>query len=134
MAYSLKADILKKVEASLLTTLSQGADANITQAILEADDEIDSYLRSVIDNDELPLAVVPPKIVQCSVMIAIKNMAPASQFQALPEWIKEAYAESVKYLQDVARGIANLNIADTVTTEPVIESETPTPIFTRSSW
>jgi len=133
MPYSVKADIEKKISAARLTALSQGVDGNITNAIAEADDEIDSYLSSIIDS--LPLAAPPAKIKQCSVMMAIKNLSPASQFQDLPEWVRKEYEDSIKYLENVSKGIANINVATDVEQNPVVEyDETAAKIFRRNSW
>jgi len=131
MSYSLKADILKRIDATRLAAISQNADANITQAIADADDEINSYLNNVV---AIPLTTPPAMIIKCSVMIAIKNLYISAQFQDIPEWIRKEYEDAIKYLGNVAKGIANLNVATDVVQDSVIEYEDAQIIFRRSSW
>lgn len=132
MAYSTKSDMLKRVKADRLNAMAQNNDANITQAIVDADDEINSYLMNVVDT--VPLEAPPAMVIKCSVIIALKNLSISNQFQETPQWLRDEYNDCIKYLDNVAKGNANLKTAADVEQKTVIDFDEPQVIFTRNSW
>jgi len=108
--YSTQADILKQIsEAELiqLTNDTVGAttidDVNEAKARLDADEEIDSYLRK---RYSLPLDPVPSRLNKLSVDIALYNLY--GRRQRTPEDVRIRYKDAIAFLKAVADGTASL--------------------------
>ena len=113
MSYSTKADILEQMDEDVLIQLTDDLDAGevdedmVTRAIDDADSEIDSYcgVRHVV-----PFVTVPNRVRKLSVDIAIYNLY--ARRKGAPEDRKARYENAIRFLKDVAKGIATLGEDD----------------------
>jgi phage gp36-like protein len=112
MAYCTQSDIspgkLSTVQLKKLTSEDGQSvvDAVVTQAISEADSDIDSYAgrRYVV-----PMSPVPAKVKQLSVAIAVYKLHEkriAVFGGTIPESIRAMFDDAIAFLKDVAKGIA----------------------------
>ncbi len=119
MAYSVKADILERLDLSVLIALTDDSgsgsedDTVITRAIADADAEIDGYVGS---RHAVPLSTVPDIIQKFSVDIAIWNLY--TRRGAAPEEIKDRYDKAISFLGLVGKGQISLGADDPEGTPP----------------
>ena len=110
--YSTQDDILKRIRKRELDKLTESSEGEpdsadiLTEAVSTADSIIDGYLKSVVKT--LPLTEVPEAITDCSANIAIYILHSRIQYHDVPEFWKERYDNSIAYLKDVSRGLANI--------------------------
>jgi phage gp36-like protein len=120
MAYSTSSDIEKQLDGTTLVELTDDSgdgsldDAVISQAISDADEEIDGHLGGRMT---VPLSPVPGILKKYSVDIAIYNLF-ARRHDSIPEIRKERYENAVKFLGKVAEGKISLGQSDP--TEPAV--------------
>ncbi|CAM5764723.1 gp436 family protein [Bosea minatitlanensis] len=107
MSYATRADIETIYGARFLETLMPvdvDTDVAVARAITAAQAVIDPYLRK---RYVLPITVPPPPILQqCAIDIACWQLAPAAD--RMSEEIKERYKMRLAFLQDVAKGNAEI--------------------------
>ena len=121
MAYSAKADIQKVLSDTTLAQLTDHVngttidDAKITQAIGDADELIDAYLRG---RYTLPFSSMPTVVKQISVDIAIFNLYSKRPEREMPETIRARYRDALRLLSDIQSGKATLADASGVVAEP----------------
>ena len=113
MAYSAKADILEQLDEDILIQLTDDHDAGVvdddavTRAIADADSEIDSYCGT---RHAIPFSTVPPRVRKLSVDISIYNLY--ARRKGAPEDRKTRYDNAIRFLKDVAKGVATLGEDD----------------------
>ena len=113
MAYSEKADILEQMDEDILIQLTDDVDAGIvnddavTRAIADADSEIDSYCGV---RYSVPFSTVPDRVRKLSVDIAIYNLY--ARRKGAPEDRKTRYENAIRFLKDIAKGLATLGKDD----------------------
>ena len=113
MAYSTQTDLLEQIDEDILIQLTDDVDAGtidadkVTRAIADADGEIDSYCGMKYP---VPFTTVPPVIRKCSVDIGIYNLY--SRRKGAPEDRKTRYDNAIRFLKDVAKGLASLGEDD----------------------
>lgn len=114
MPYSDKDDILKQLSEAELIELTDDDElgvvdeAVVTQAIADADEEIDGHLAGV---RTLPLSPVPGILRKVSVDIALWNLH-SRKDDTIPEIRKERYKRAVRFLEKVAEGKITLGSGD----------------------
>jgi len=136
MAYCTQDDLLKMMdEAELIqATDDDGAGiidaAKVTQAIAQADAEIDGYLGG---RYSVPLSPVPAVLVHLSVDMAIYHIL--SRRLGAPESRRDRYKNAVAFFKSVAKGDVSLgmNDPDGTGSDNRPEFEGPTRIFSRDS-
>lgn len=110
MAYSTQTDLLKRISEDELIQLTDKSDADaintaaVTQAIADADAEIDSYCGRYT----LPFAPVPVMVKKISVDIAIYNLYGLTPTLKIPEDIQKRYENAAKFLLNVSKGLISL--------------------------
>lgn len=113
MSYSAKTDILEQLDEDILIQLTDDNDAGIvdddvvTRAIADADSEIDSYCGK---RYAVPFTTIPNRLRKLSVDIAIYNLY--SRRKGAPEDRKTRYDNAIRFLKDVAKGLASLGEDD----------------------
>lgn len=118
MAYSIKTNILKQVSEAVLIQLTDDAntglviDETVTQAIADADAEIDSYCGK---RYTVPFVIVPEMILKISVDIAIYNLY--ARRKGAPEDRQKRYDNAVRFLRDVSKGVVALDAGTEITSE-----------------
>lgn len=107
MAYCALADMEKLLPGSMLINLSSDVSgavvvdaSNVSEAIDQADREIDAYLR--IANYAVPMSPVPPLVANLSAKMAIWNLHLRKYFDS-PIW-RETYKDCLKLLERIAEG------------------------------
>jgi len=124
MAYSTETDILDQLDEDILIQLTDDADTGevdddkVSRAIADADAEIDSYCGV---RHTVPFSTVPAVILKLSVDIAIYNLY--ARRKGAPEDRKTRYDNAIRFLKDVAKGLATLGGDDPDGTPP--ESHKP---------
>ena len=116
MAYCTEEDILKAIKKREYDKLvapdteegSPTSEDILTAAIQEADEMIDSYLRST--KVTLPFETVPKLVTGCSVDIAVFILHKRIQYADIPEFWKDAYDTRIAWLKDISAGRANLPV------------------------
>lgn len=109
MSYCVKTDILKQLDEDIMVQLTDDDDLGVvdddvvTQAIVDADAEIDSYCGTRYD---VPLSPVPPIILKRSVDLAICNLY--ARRRGVPEARQERCKEAIAWLVKIATGKATL--------------------------
>jgi len=109
MSYSAQADLTEQISEDKLTQLTDDADAGsidadaVTRAIADADAEIDGYCAT---RYTVPFSPVPVLIRKISVDIAIYNLY--ARRTSVPEDRQKRYTDAIRFLKDVAKGIATL--------------------------
>lgn len=134
MAYSTEADILfrlsdNEIKELVLDDSSEDAErqtAYVGRAIDDADAEIDGYLGQRFS---VPLATVPNLIRKISVDLAIFNLY-ARRDKALPDSRKAAYENSVKLLENTAKGLLSIGVSPLSTTGPEASTSVDDLVFT----
>lgn len=137
MAYSTIDEISNQVDEARLVQLTDDegtgtvAEDRITQAVADADNEIDGYLGLRM---ELPLASVPDSLRRVSTDIAVYNLY--SRRDGIPEHRAERYRNAVRFLEGVAAGKISLGPADPdgnplAPGRPEASGENPERAFTR---
>ena len=113
MAYSTQADILEQMDSDILVQLTDDADAGavdadaVTRAIADADAEINGYCGA---RYATPFVTVPAIIRKVSVDLAIYNLY--ARRTSVPEDRQKRYTDAIRFLKDVAKGIATLGAND----------------------
>lgn len=106
MAYCTKTDIEKMIPATDVTALTDdegtGAQvaARVSEAIAQADAEIDSYCGG---RYAVPFTSVPDIIKKCSVDIAIYNLY-SRRVETIPDTRSERYRNAIRQLEGIAKG------------------------------
>lgn len=139
MGYITAEDIQKKIRKAEFDRLTlPKEDETITQdeivenAIGAADAEIDTYISGTV---VLPYTTPPNIIKSCSVDIAIYHLHSRIQYDEIPELVAKNYDNRIKWLTNVAKGIANIDPAQTEEqTETTIEVTQEERIFDRGSF
>jgi len=137
LAYCTIDEISNQVEEARLVQLTDDegtgavAEDRITQAVADADNEIDGYLGLRM---ELPLASVPDSLRRISTDIAVYNLY--SRRDRIPEHRAERYRNAVRFLEGVAAGKISLGSADPdgnplAPERPEASGENPERTFTR---
>jgi len=137
MAYCTKTDIEKMIPATDVTALTDdegtGAQvaARVSEAIAQADSEIDGYCGV---RYSVPFSPVPAVIKKFSVDIAVYNLYSRRQ-EEIPETRSERYKNAIKFLEMLAKGTISLGIEPepTATSNSYAETNKTTNdrIFTR---
>lgn len=110
MAYSTQTDIEKMLPASDVVDLTDdegtGAQvaARVSEAITQADAEIDSYCGG---RYSVPFSSVPDIVKKCSVDIAIYNLY-SRRVETIPETRSERYKNAIRQLEGIAKGIISI--------------------------
>jgi len=113
VAYSAEADILEQLDEDILIQLTDDVDAGVvdddavTRAIADADSEIDAYCGK---RYSVPFSTVPPRVRKLSVDIAIYDLY--ARRKGAPEDRKTRYENAIRFLKDVAKGVATLGEDD----------------------
>ncbi len=139
MAYSTIDDVRNQLEEARLIQLTDDegtgefVEARVTQAICDADDEIDSYLGLRM---RVPLVPAPDSVRRFSVDIAVYNLY--SRREVVPENRAERYRNCVRFLESAASGKISLGHSDPEGNPlnpnlPEPSGENPARTFTRSS-
>jgi len=121
MAYCQQTDLLNEITSDDLTAITDDAGAGqpsagvITDAIADADAEIDAYLGTRYD---VPLTYVPAIVKKWSVTIAIYNLY--ARRRGAPSDRKERYQNVIRALEQVSKGF--LTIGKELTPEPETDS------------
>ena len=119
MSYATQAQMIDRFgEAELIQLTDRGAAqtgvivaAVLNAALLDADEEIDSYLRPV---RALPLAApIPERLVRVACDLARYHLYD----DHAPEGIRTRYQDGIRWLRDVAGGKASLGEVDTAAPE-----------------
>lgn len=102
-----KSYILKKINSEKLNILSGGDDANIEDAIQDASDVIDGYIRNVvtlpIDEEQVPLVIK-----RICYDITIYYLHDRVDYVDVPEAVETKYKEAMKLLKGISSGEVNL--------------------------
>lgn len=113
MSYSVKADILDQIDEDILIQLTDDEDTGsvdddkVTKSIADADAEIDGYCGK---RYLVPFSTVPNIIRKLSVDIAIYNLY--ARRKGAPEELEKRYNNAIRFLKDVAKGLASLGEDD----------------------
>lgn len=113
MPYCTTEDIQSAVEEQKLAQWTDDeagteVDADrVAEAIEDADGLIDSYCSA---RYKVPFSAVPKVIRRASIAIAVKYLASRRSF-TLGEDQQKAYDETIAWLRDVSRGLANITDA-----------------------
>ncbi|MBN1830288.1 MAG: DUF1320 domain-containing protein [Deltaproteobacteria bacterium] len=113
MAYCSQANILNRLDEDTLIQLTDDDDLGVvdenivTQAIADADAEIDGYCGKRYD---VPFLTVPAIIEKISVDIAIYNLY--ARRKGAPEDREKRYQNAVKFLTNVSKGLISLGEND----------------------
>ncbi len=131
MAYCTLDDIKKLLpeEALVQLTDDEGAGsinpARVTEAIAQADADIDSYCAARYD---LPFSPIPAVVKKLSVDIAIYNLY-SRLVEEIPETRAERYKNAVRMLEGIAKGTITIGAATT----PAAADEQGGPEATKSA-
>lgn len=135
MAYCTRADLLGLITEAALIGLTDDHgvgmvdDAVVSEAIADADAEIDGYCGG---RYPLPFTVVPAIIRKCCIDIAIYNLY--SRRQGAPLDRKERRDNAVTILKEIAKGTVTLGAgAPAETTDDDVQASSPPRVFTRST-
>lgn len=141
MAYCTKADIEKLIPATTVTEVTDdegtGAEvaARVSEAIAQADAEIDSYCGG---RYAVPFDPVPAIIAKCSVDMAIYHLYSRTQ-ETMPETRANRYKDAIRLLAAISKGEITLG-AQGADAEPSADAAVPEcnktaddRIFTRTS-
>jgi len=104
---SLVNDETRDLEDVSLSTPADVATVRITNAISEADAEIDGYLRA---RYTLPLSSTPTMVKQLSRDVCIYNLYKRRMRENIPDSIVETYKMCVKVLEKIQRGEIHLGV------------------------
>ncbi|MCH8029077.1 MAG: DUF1320 domain-containing protein [Candidatus Dadabacteria bacterium] len=111
MAYSVQADIEKSLPTATVALLTDDVNgttidvAVLNEAVADADETIDAYLRS---RYTVPLNPVPAIIKKLSVDLAIWELYTRRPESETPEDVKTLHADALKLLKDVQAGRAQI--------------------------
>lgn len=112
MPYSTEDDIKKLIPEETLIQLTDDeglgvlGDARLTEAVLQADAEINSYLG---ERYSVPFTTVPAVVKKLSVDIAIYNLY-SRLVDEMPGVRAERYKNAVRQLEGMSRGIVSLGL------------------------
>ncbi len=112
MPYASLEQIMDRYGESMLVALTDRGDVAtetvdvqvIDRALADADAQIDGYLKA---RYQLPLAATPPLIADLAQVIACWKL---HRFDP-PQKIKDDYAEAIRSLKDISRGLMVLDVA-----------------------
>ncbi len=116
--YAIKQDIIDRYSEDLLWIIAllpadeeivgrevdQIDDTAIDRALSGAANEIDTYINA---RYEMPLATVPPILIDCCVDIAIYNLATGPE---LTDDMKERYKNRIALLTRISKGTSDLGL------------------------
>ncbi|MFA5187072.1 MAG: DUF1320 domain-containing protein [Patescibacteria group bacterium] len=136
MSYATQADILLMMESATLINLTDDAgtgaivEAPVTQALADADAEIDAYVGVKYT---VPLDPVPAVVQKIAVDIAIYNLY--SRRQNMVDVVRDRYLDAIKFLTAVSKGVASLGDEDHPAegAKVLTADDNPARMFTRSS-
>ena len=139
MAYCTQTDILHRLDEESLIRLTDDAgtgavdDTKVTEAITDADAEINGYLAV---RHPVPLDPVPDNVFKYSIDIAIYNLY-SRKADVVPDNRKNRYDTAIRYLEGIAGGKWTLGADDpdgnpAEIDSPELSSENPERIFTRN--
>jgi phage gp36-like protein len=135
MPYCTQSDILEQLDESELIQLTDDDDLGVvdvsvvTRAIADADAEIDGYCGT---RYTVPFATVPDIIRKFSVDVAIYNLY--ARRRGAPEDRKQRYDAALRFLRDIAKGVASLGVnapADDDDSGPAVTTSKSDRVFTR---
>jgi phage gp36-like protein len=137
MPYCTYADMVKKIPANVLISLSNDTSGSVSansaviaEAIETADNEIDSYVGIVYG---VPVTPTPPLLNDLSAKMAIWNLHLRKYFDSTV-W-KETYINCQKILLRIAEGRLVLNDAVADTSDPSgVATATRAQMFTQERW
>lgn len=135
MAYCAKADVSPKlIDGETLVQLTDdydtgiADDAVITEAIADADAEIDGYCARRYD---VPFSPVPRIITKLSIDLTIYNLY--DRRLGAPEHIEKRRDNAIKLLGNIAKGLVSLGADEPESTADCgITVDAPTQIFTHT--
>ena len=84
-------------------------DADINAFISEADKMIDGYIAAAV---KLPFVNTPDLIAAISTHIAVRNLWAQTQARSVPDHVRYDYENSIKLLEQIAKGILKLQAQD----------------------
>ncbi|MFA5751115.1 MAG: DUF1320 domain-containing protein [Candidatus Paceibacterota bacterium] len=118
MAYSTHDDIKRLISYDTLLQLCDDdnvgdivvdppntAYANVLQAIVQADNTIDSYIAT---KHTLPLAITPGCVKDCSANLALCNLYDRRREMDVPEGVERRRKQFTQWLKDVQMGKATI--------------------------
>jgi len=114
MPYSTLTDIKKLIPEETVIQLTDdentGAvvESRVTEAIAQADAEIDSYCGG---RYTVPFATVPDIVKKISVDIAIYNLY-SRKVEELPETRSDRYKNAIRQLEGISKGLISIGEAD----------------------
>ncbi|MCE5334266.1 MAG: DUF1320 domain-containing protein [Desulfobacteraceae bacterium] len=139
MSYCTNEDIRNQIEEARLVQLTDDEgtgtveEDRVTQAIADANSEIDGYLGLRM---KLPLAPVPVTLQRLAIDIAVYNLY--SRREKIPEHRAERYRNAIRFLEGVVAGKISLGSADPdgnplAPNAPEMAKDNPERAFTRST-
>ena len=127
MPYCTQDDILEQLDSEILVQLTDdagtgSADASVVErAIADADSEIDAYCGR---RYTVPFAAVPGIIRKLSVDIAIYHLYGRRTAGDVPDGRKGRYANAVRLLEHISKGLVTLGGQDPEGNPPSTEKPT----------
>ena len=127
MPYCTQSDILEQLDSEILVQLTDdagtgSADASVVErAIADADSEIDAYCGR---RYTVPFAAVPGIIRKLSVDIAIYHLYGRRTAGDVPDGRKGRYANAVRLLEHISKGLVTLGGQDPEGNPPSTEKPT----------
>ena len=125
MAYSTLTDVKKLIPEDTLIQLTddEGAgvinEARVTEAIAQADSEIDSYLGI---RYSVPLSPVPDVVKKLSVDMAIYNLY-SRRVEEIPATRAVRYKNSIRLLEGISKG--TVSIGEKIEPEEAVSGDQP---------
>ena len=125
MAYSTLTDVKKLIPEDTLIQLTddEGAgvinEARVTEAIAQADSEIDSYLGI---RYSVPLSPVPDVVKKLSVDMAIYNLY-SRRVEEIPATRADRYKNSIRLLEGISKG--TVSIGEKIEPEEAVSGDQP---------
>ncbi|MEO5355782.1 MAG: DUF1320 domain-containing protein [Nitrospirae bacterium YQR-1] len=118
--YITATDITVVMQVSDVIALTDDGDigvqntALIESAIVQADSVIDSYLGS---RYQLPLSIVPEIVKSIAVSVTVWVLCQRGAFNPTETRIK-VYDDAIKFLKDIAKGVAGLGLEEKTAKNP----------------
>lgn len=112
MSYSTVEDLKELIPEEMLIQLTDDestgsiALSRVTEAIAQADAEINSYCASKY---AVPFLNVPETVKKCSVDLAIYNLY-SRRVERMPETRTDRYRNAVRLLEGIARGTVSIGV------------------------
>jgi len=138
VSYCTLTDIKKQLPESVITSLTDDSltgsvdEAVVTEAIVDADAEIDAWVGG---RYQVPFSPVPDVIRKVSTDIAVYNLFSRRDSEP-PEVRKDRYRNAIKLLESIAKG--TVTIGEQEVTAPSGPADlprhtTPEPVFTKET-